>query len=509
MSDIHDANFGQSFLTLGWEVVHGQDPRYWLSELACPGKQSDNDLVRIPAELVGAHTAIIAQSGSGKSFFLGRLIEELMLQTSASCLVFDPNSDFIKIRDAAPSELWTGARYDRLSRTGTLPHEASAEEFLSRWNSIKIRNKTGYEEKPRYEKFEVWWPSVSMAFFAEEVKPIAQSELFLCHDFIQAYRYVFELVNDPTGRRLDFLTDAQRVLNSARDNKWDELETEFDPAQIERQIKSDLLDPSIKKEIALRVKRLFETVEIAKYYVSMDIQRFYFGKAKQYQASGIVRTSMRQGLLRQPLDHDSGQMLEVVDLPSLGDRNTQMLAIYFKLSTTWRRALSEWDKSIKSSGPDDVRTPTFVIVDEAHNLIPAQPRSKADNAVKELFRTIVAEGRKYGLLLVLVTQRPDKLDPMILSECENKAIMKLGSESVIEVTRKMLGLEDLAPNLLRRCLEFKSGRVLLAGSWCPDGPRVCYVAARRTVEGGRSLQTRVWAVPRYVYDLRHKQRKRQ
>lgn len=507
MSDVHYANFGQSFLTLGWEVV-GQDPRYWLSELSSPGKQSDNDLVRVPAQLAGAHTAIIAQSGSGKSFFLGRLIEELMLQTSASCLVFDPNGDFMKIRDSAPQELWTEARYDRLRRTGPLPHEASCLEFSSRWDLIPIRIKTGYEGEPPYEKFQVWWPSVSMAFFAEEVNPIAQSELYLCHDFVQAYRYVFELVNDPTGRRLDFLTDAQRVLNLARLDKWDELKAEFDPVQIEKQIKSDLLDPPIKKEIALRVKRLFETVEIAKYYVSMDIQRFYFGKAKQYQTSGIVRTSMRQGLLRQPLDKDSGQLLEVVDLPSLGDRNTQMLAIYFKLSTTWRHARSDWDKAMKISGREDVRTPTFVIVDEAHNLIPAQPRSKADNAVKEQFRTIIAEGRKYGLFLVLVTQRPDKLDPMILSECENKAIMKLGSESVIEVTRKLLGLEDLAPNLLRKCLEFESGRVLLAGSWCPDGPRVCYVAARRTVEGGRSLQKDVWAVPRYIYDSRQKQRKR-
>lgn len=508
MSDIHDANFGPSFLTLGWEMVHGQDPRYWLSELACPGKQSDNDLVRIPAELVGAHTAIIAQSGSGKSFFLGRLIEEIILQTSARCLIFDPNADFTKIKDTAPEKLWTEARYDRGSRTGTLPHEASRWEFSSRWDLIPIRIKTGYEGKPPYEKFQVWWPSVSMEFFVEEVDPLLQSELYHCHNFVKAFGKVFELLNDPTGRLGEFLSQAQRVLTLGRTN-WEAVKAQFDPARIEEQIESDPLDATSKKEIDLRVKRFLESLLNAVHCASLAVQSFYFGKARLYESSGIVRTSVRRKGLRKSSEHDSRRRLEVVDLPSLGDRTNQMLATYFNLATTWEHARDDWNEAMNRSGLDDVRTPTFVIVDEAHNLIPAQTRTKAENAVKEQFRTIIAEGRKYGLFLVLVTQRPDKVDPMILSECENKAIMKLGSESVVEVTRKMLGLEDLAPNLLRKCLEFESGRVLLSGSWCPDGPRICYVAARRTVEGGRSLQTNVWAVPRDVYDSRHKQRKRQ
>src|ERR1051325_2299382 len=497
MSDAHNPNFGQSFLTLGWEMVRGQDPRYWLSELAAPGKQAGNDLVRVPAQLVGAHTAIIAQSGSGKSFFLGRFIEELMLRTSASCLIFDPNGDFTKIRDTAPQELWTEARYDRLGRKGILPHEASREEFSSRWDLIPIRIKTGYEGEPPYEKFQVWWPSVSMAFFAEEVEPIVQSELYLCHVFVQAFGDVFELINAPVCE--DFLTQAQSALNLRRDS-WHDFEAKFNTAKIEEQIDPPI--PTIKNEIDVRVKRLIESADVAANYVTMPIQRFYFGKAHQYQSSGIVRTVMRLETFRKPSPHDSRQRLEVVDLPSLGDRNTQMLAIYSNLSMTWKHARRDWTGAMNRSGLEDVRTPTFVIVDEAHNLIPAQTRSKAENAVKEQFKTIIAEGRKYGLFLVLVTQRPDKLDPIVLSECENKAIMKVGSESVIKVTRKILGLEDLPPNLLRKCLEFESGRVLLAGSWCPDGPRICYVAARRTVEGGRSLQTDVWAVPHDVMGLR-------
>jgi hypothetical protein len=134
-------------------------------------------------------------------------------------------------------------------------------------------------------------------------------------------------------------------------------------------------------------------------------------------------------------------------------------------------------------------------VDEAHNLIPKDPRSKAQMALREQFRTIVAEGRKYGLFLIIVSQRPDKLDSLILSECENKALMRLGSASVLKLTSEILGLDDLPPKLLQKCLEFETGRALLVGSWCPDGPRITYAAARRTMEGGRNLREAHWSVP--------------
>ena len=66
-----------SLLTLGWQVTPTFDPRYWLGSDARAGEQNDTDLVVVPSERMATHTAIIAQSGSGKSFFLGRLVEEI------------------------------------------------------------------------------------------------------------------------------------------------------------------------------------------------------------------------------------------------------------------------------------------------------------------------------------------------------------------------------------------------------------------------------------------------
>ena len=64
-----------------------------------------SDMVRILTKKMDTHTVIIAQSGSGKSFFLGRLIEEIMIKSKARCLILDPNGDFRKIYKI-DEELW-------------------------------------------------------------------------------------------------------------------------------------------------------------------------------------------------------------------------------------------------------------------------------------------------------------------------------------------------------------------------------------------------------------------
>jgi hypothetical protein len=129
----------KSYLTLGWEVTKNLEPRYWVrSEDPKPGSQADHDLVRIPAELMASHTAIIAQSGSGKSFFLGRLVEEILINTRAHCVIFDPNGDFRRVDEVEPEELWRIAEYDPPKKY-KLPHEKSRDKFLGQWSSLDIR----------------------------------------------------------------------------------------------------------------------------------------------------------------------------------------------------------------------------------------------------------------------------------------------------------------------------------------------------------------------------------
>jgi hypothetical protein len=121
-----------------------------------------------------------------------------------------------------------------------------------------------------------------------------------------------------------------------------------------------------------------------------------------------------------------------------------------------------------------------------------EPRSQAAGVVREMFRTISAEGRKFGLFLIVVSQRPDKLDPMILSECENKVVMRLDSPEVLEKVRTAMGAHGAVGAQLNDCLKFRTGRGLMFGTWAREGPVKFMAAARRTVEGGRNLDPKWW-----------------
>jgi hypothetical protein len=68
MSATGKANIDKS-LVLGWRMNPRLDPDYWLNGNARLGGQEDSHLVAVPADSMANHTAIVAQSGSGKSFF--------------------------------------------------------------------------------------------------------------------------------------------------------------------------------------------------------------------------------------------------------------------------------------------------------------------------------------------------------------------------------------------------------------------------------------------------------
>ena len=246
---------------------------------------------------------------------------------------------------------------------------------------------------------------------------------------------------------------------------------------------------SFKDFVRSRFGYLMGRIQKGPQYVSEVIGHFYFSKAREYQMAGILETKVK----KEPATVSSKNRLEVIDLPSLKNKATTLLAINTILSREWDRVRREWSEALERPLAKDNRAPAFIVVDEAHNLIPEETRGKAEYALREQFRTIVAEGRKYGLFLILVSQRPDKLDPLVLSECENKAIMKLSSGSVLSITKQMLGLDDLPPKLLEKTLDFETGRVLLVGRWAHDNPQMLYAAARRTVEGGRNLRVDYWA----------------
>lgn len=71
--------------------------------------------------------------------------------------------------------------------------------------------------------------------------------------------------------------------------------------------------------------------------------------------------------------------------------------------------------------------PMLLVCEEAHRYAPAGSPDKFAPTRQALSR-IAKEGRKYGLSLALVTQRPSELDPTVLSQCSTAIAMRLSTE---------------------------------------------------------------------------------
>jgi hypothetical protein len=69
----------------------------------------------------------------------------------------------------------------------------------------------------------------------------------------------------------------------------------------------------------------------------------------------------------------------------------------------------------------------LIVIDEAHNLCVPNPFTPLETALTERISQIAAEGRKYGMWLLLSSQRPSKIHPNVISQCDNLALMKVSS----------------------------------------------------------------------------------
>lgn len=102
---------------------------------------------------------------------------------------------------------------------------------------------------------------------------------------------------------------------------------------------------------------------------------------------------------------------------------------------------------------DESRTPFAILCDEAHLYLPTQ--EDADSVQKQAlwnFERIAKEGRKYGISLVVVSQRPSDVSKTILSQCNNFLVLRLSNDRDKSVIKSLLpdsmkGILDQLPLL--------------------------------------------------------------
>src|SRR3546814_17191712 len=87
--------------------------------------------------------------------------------------------------------------------------------------------------------------------------------------------------------------------------------------------------------------------------------------------------------------------------------------------------ISDWSSDVCSSDlaiPEGGRErPLLIVLEEAHAYLNQEQKQAAETAVKR----IAKEGRKYGIGIMLVSQRPEEIDTTILSQCGTLFALRL------------------------------------------------------------------------------------
>ena len=347
---------------------------------------------QVAASLIGGafnrHTFLCGQSGSGKTYTLGAILERILVGTSLPLVIVDPNADFVglgRLRDDA-----TGPIAEALRDVG-----------------------------PGVRSFGIGRDADRLTLRYRELKRAVAAAVLRLDPAIDREEFN-ELIRLPDG----VASSPQEIT------------------AVMRAAGRPALDA-----LAARIENLG--------VLDWDIWAWGGASVLDTIASPSTRAT-------------------VLDLSGAGGTAERATAALAVLDHLWTHR--------------EERRPMLIVIDEAHNVCSAAPTDPVQALATERLIDIAAEGRKYGLWLLLSTQRPSKIHPQVLSQCDNLVVMRMNAQADLQQLGDAFGFAP--PAMLAQAVTFRKGEALLAGGFV-NIPMTVQVGVRHTVEGGSDV-----AVPR-------------
>ncbi len=367
------------------------------------------------------HLAIIAQTGAGKSYLAGKFFESL-LQLGATIIVFDPNSDYVQLRKVAGQEQRSY-------------HAAQKTPFADDISLFRIPGVQG-----RRFSNELVGPTTDFTVRFADLEPDEVCELA-------------GISERATNLRAAVTRACERLQRNGADYRPAELITQLTTVEM-RSPSASSTDANSQADdstdASLRREDLRAGHKAARY-----IERL-----TDFAVWGFE--NVRIDPLLAP------QQLTVFDLAG-ADKVVAAYAAERTLREIWVRALS-----------GRLAHPIFVVLEEAHNLVPASGHTRASRIIN----TIAAEGRKFRVFLTLITQRPSKISQDALSQCGSQIIMRLTNPDDQHAVQR--ASEAISADLLADLPGLNQGEAIVLGQ-LTRVPVMLSVAGRISAEGGSDI----------------------
>jgi DNA helicase HerA-like ATPase len=167
----------------------------------------------------------------------------------------------------------------------------------------------------------------------------------------------------------------------------------------------------------------------------------------------------------------------VLPLNEIDERDQQVVVA--TLLRRLNKARVDTERGKVHSGESYLPYPVFVLIEEAHHFAPGGAEVVSTSILKQ----VLAEGRKFGIGVGLISQRPGKLDADVLSQCQTQCIMRIVNE--IDQKSVAAAIEGVGRDLLDNLPALSKGQVIIAGA-AVNTPVICRVRSRITRHGGES-----------------------
>ncbi|MGQ0542816.1 MAG: ATP-binding protein [Blastocatellia bacterium] len=359
-------------------------------------------------DVVSTHLAILASTGSGKSYTAGVLVEELMQSYNrAAVLIVDPHGEYHTMSSIQGDPQFAGTDGYKPDVQIFTPHK------------IKVRFSTLTEADVKY------------------LLPEGTSDKML-HFLGQAFRSLNDRLK-AEGRR-DYLYNYHDLRDEVTRQQYGKDDKDAGDGGNVSSIQGLLwrLDSRFDRENG--IFHAHEHLELQDLYKPGRCTILQLSDIEQHEQQVIVGTLLRRV--------NKARMM------------------------TTRHEIEK--------GENFLDYPVFTLLEEAHRFAPAGANVVSTNVLKQ----ILSEGRKFGVGIGLITQRPGKLDQDVLSQCMTQIIMRIVNP--IDQQTVAQSVEGAGRAMLAELPALTKGQAIISGVGI-NTPVMCRIRPRLTVHGGETF----------------------
>jgi hypothetical protein len=414
-------------------------------------------------DFFGGHTAVLGNTGSGKSCTVASVLQSLFDKADefhargATFVVFDVNGEYAKALMPLAKENGIGVAHVVLDGTSAdgkfrLPHwflEQSEWELLlqaSERTQIPVLRtalgltglfRAGTPEAVAIKEHFIATCIIECFRGSDGDSPVAKFQRVvsllqkyptkdLNTDLLQKYGANYQYGNFAGGNLAPFLDEVRKKLREDVElpsyNRtpftFHDLEECLDFAILYEEAHGNRQIRDYCSQLFTRFKSLRDRPEYS----------FMRYEIKPDEAVPTMEDFLEQllGLMKKDLHWEKRNQIIIVDMNAVEDEVVELVSSVLARMTF---------RLLRKAEPRS-RFPVHLLLEEAHRYISEAPSRFAIDASK-IYERIAKEGRKYGLFLLVASQRPSELSKTVLSQCSNFIIHRIQNPDDLSQIRQM------------------------------------------------------------------------